>query len=160
MWLLVPPGFGADTNLAKIVVHEAFHDLQYTLLAGRAPGDPAVAPAWLGEGSAEYIAYRAIAEYRLDTLENIRRAWIARVKSSPAPLRALETYAGFAPQNSPYPLSALAIDRLTQTGGEALLVAYFETVGRGASWPDAFRTVFGKSVEAFYDEFETYRRGL
>ena len=39
-------------------------------------------------------------------------------------------------------------------------MAYFEAVGRGDSWPNAFSAAFGRSVDAFYVEFETYRRGL
>ncbi len=159
IFLYVPPsGHGGDANLTKVVVHEAFHNLQSSLL-GRGT-DPTAGPAWLIEGTAEYIAYRAIAAYGLETLENIRRMWIERVKSSPAALPSLDTYAGFLPQNSPYPLSALATDRLTADGGETLTIAYFQAVARGVAWPEAFRTTFGKSLESFYEEFETYRRGL
>jgi hypothetical protein len=39
-------------------------------------------------------------------------------------------------------------------------MAYFEAVGRGVSWPSAFSATFGRSVDAFYVEFEAYRRGL
>ena len=82
------------------------------------------------------------------------------MKSSPAPLPSLESYAGFLPQNSPYALSALAAERLTEQGGETRLIAYFEAVSRGASRSEAFSAVFGKSTEAFYAEFATYRNGL
>ena len=153
-------GFGFDANLAKIVIHEAFHNLQHVLVGGRNISDTGVSPAWLTEGIAEYIAYRTTTEYRLDSAETVRQMRIARVKNVGVPLRALETYTGFAPQNAPYPLSALAADRLAETGGETALVAYFEAIGRGMAWADAFRSAFGRAVETFYDEFETYRRGL
>ena len=160
IFFFVRAGVGDVLNLSKIVVHEAFHNLQWSLLGGRKLGEPALTPVWVTEGSAEYIAYRTIVEYGLDTLDNVRRVWIERAKTSSAPLRALETYAGFGPQNSPYPLSALAADRLTQERGETLLTAYFETLGRGVSWQEAFASVFGKGIDTFYTEFEAYRSGL
>jgi len=160
IFMYVPPsGYGGDANLTKVVVHEAFHNLQTTLLGGTI--EPTDGPVWLIEGSAEYIAYQTIATYGLDSLENIRRSRIERVKTTSAPLRSLETYAGFTPQNSPYPLSALAGERLAAAnGGETVFIAYFEAVAQGAAWSEAFRTVFGRTVDTFYAEFEAYRSGL
>ena len=54
----------------------------------------------------------------------------------------------------------LAVERLVGEGRIAKVLPYFEAVGRGESWEAAFAKVFGKSVEAFYAEFEAYRRGL
>ncbi len=56
--------------------------------------------------------------------------------------------------------SPLAVDFLLTTRSDALLVAYYEAIGRQLPWPQAFSSAFGLTVDAFYDDFETYRRGL
>jgi hypothetical protein len=54
----------------------------------------------------------------------------------------------------------LAVERLVGQASTSKLLPYFEAIGRGEPWQVAFTTVFGKSVSAFYTEFEAYRQGL
>jgi hypothetical protein len=54
----------------------------------------------------------------------------------------------------------LAVERLVGEGGAAKVLSYFEAIGRGQPWETAFATVFGKSAETFYAEFEAYRSQL
>jgi hypothetical protein len=35
--------------------------------------------------------------------------------------------------------------------------AYYEAIARGVPWPEAFAATFGRTFDAFVDEFEAYR---
>jgi hypothetical protein len=59
-----------------------------------------------------------------------------------------------------FPIMALAVDRLVGEGGVAKLLAYFTAIGRGDPWQSAFSSIFGKTIDEFYAEFDAYRRGL
>ena len=149
----------------KIMVHEAFHIMQYELAGSRALDGgpdvvPSVGPQWLTEGTAEYVGYGGIASAALIPMSQIRDQWIRRTKLTASPLRSRETSRGLFGEPEPYQISPLAVDFLLATRSDRLLVAYYEAIGRGEVWQSAFASVFGKSVETFYAEFETYRSGL
>ena len=40
------------------------------------------------------------------------------------------------------------------------LIQLFAEVGQGAEWEEAFKLVFGRTVDEFYAEFEVYRLTL
>ena len=154
-----------DATRAKILAHEAFHVMQYEFagprgLDGGFDDIPSAGPQWLVEGAAEYIGYRAIASQGLIGMGEIRAQWISRTKLTTSALRARETSRGLFAEPEPYQISPLAVDFLLAARPDALLVSYYEAIGRGETWPTAFATVFGKSIETFYEEFEAYRRGL
>jgi hypothetical protein len=143
----------------KIVAHEAFHLLQSEWVRGY-PGASNTGPMWLLEGTAEYIAFRAIADNGLVSFNDARAGWRISARTVQAPLRSLETYAGFLPESVPYHLSPLAAERLLGTTlGLPAFVSFYEAIGAGAAWRDAFLNTFGRTVDAFYDDYEAYRRG-
>jgi hypothetical protein len=143
----------APSFRTKVLVHEYFHVVQNSLF----PHDPTVppgrvraeGPAWLIEGSAEYVGLSAAGAY--DAAAAKRSA-----KSSSASLRSMETPNAFGAvaDANPYELGALAVDHLTGAPGVGSLAAFWKTIAQGARWQDAFQTAFGRSVAAFYDEFE------
>lgn len=143
--------------MAKMFVHEAFHILQRVPLGGRNLGSTGT-PSWLGEGTAEYIGTRVVVEYGLSSIL-FRETWITQTRGR-GTLRGLETEAGFVSQANAYELSALAAERLIAARGEMAILAYSDALAQGAAWPGAFRTAFGKTPDAFYEEFEAYRRTL
>ncbi len=154
-----------DATRAKILAHEAFHIMQFELagpqgLDGGPDDVPRAGPQWLVEGAAEYIGYRAIASQGLIGMSAIRAQWISRTKLTASLLRSRETSAGLFAEPEPYQISPLAVDFLLAARPDALLVAYYEAIGGGETWQSAFATVFGMSIETFYEEFEAYRRGL
>jgi hypothetical protein len=155
----------SETARVKIVAHEAFHLLQGDL-AGSArlnSGEtdvPLAGPRWLTEGSAEYFAYRVVAENRLVDFEATRARWISVVKTMSVPLSSLEVATGLRGVSGVYDLTPLAASRLVESVGEGAFIAYWEAVGRGTPWQTAFAAAFGRTVQAFYEEFEAYRRGL
>ena len=148
---------------AQILVHEAFHVLQMELAGAQAVSAgfdavPAAGPVWLEEGTATYVAYKALAALSLVRFEEFRAHWISRVRQTTSPLRLRETRRGLFIE--PYQISTLAVDFLVGTRSDARIVAYYEAIGRGEPWQAAFAAVFGKSVDTFYAEFEAYRAGL
>lgn len=157
---------GSDRASAlKIAAHEAFHVLQYELApeylwSGGIDDVRSVGPWWLLEGAPEYFAYLAVADEGLLSVAAALGRWEQAARGSPAQLRALETFRGQLSTPRAYELYALAVRQLVRDRDPRLVVAYFDAVGRGVAWPDAFVSAFGRSVEAFYGEFEAYRKGL
>ena len=150
----------------KILVHEAFHVLQEQLAGPRAlvSGDtdvPVAGPRWLSEGAAEYIAFRAVSDNGSASFEATRARWASVTKTVTGPLSSLEIATGTRALGAPvYDISPLAVARLVVSSRDSALVAYWEAIGRGVPWREAFAAAFGRSVEAFYEEFEAYRRTL
>jgi hypothetical protein len=157
----------SDTaNAKKILAKEEFMLLLYALAGPNSlnSGDddiPRAGPRWLSEGTGELSAYLAIADAGLTSMPGVRANWVQQAKSSPVTLQRLEIRRGRLEAGSnAWGIMPLAVDRLVGEGGTAKALSYFEAVGRGEPWEAAFAKVFGKSVDAFYAEFEAYRRGL
>jgi hypothetical protein len=60
----------------------------------------------------------------------------------------------------PYKLAPLAVDYLLGSTSVQRLADYYAAIGGGTPWQSAFATTFGKTIEAFYADFEAYRRTL
>jgi hypothetical protein len=94
-------------------------------------------------------------------MQVVRADWVQLTKSSPVTLQRLAIRRGQLEAGSnAWGIFPLAVERLVGEGGVAKLLPYFEAIGRGEPWEAAFATVFGKTVDTFYAEFEAYRRGL
>ena len=61
---------------------------------------------------------------------------------------------------APYKISPLAVDDLLGAIPPHKLADYYEAIGRGTPWQSAFSIAFGKTIDAFYADFESYRKGL
>lgn len=150
----------------KIAAHEAFHLLQYELVGERPLGAssldeiPPAGPWWLAEGTAEYFAYLAVVEDGAARVADVRAQWVRSTKASSATLRALATLRGQRENPAPYDIYALATELLLGGRDPKPVFTYYEAIARGVRWPEAFATTFGRSFDAFVDEFEAYRRGL
>ena len=163
-WFQQLSGAGYGSRL-KIAAHEAFHLLQYevapeNLWFGGIDDVRPLGPWWLLEGAAEYFGFLAIVEEGVLSLTNVHGQWEQRARNSAATLRSLETYRGQLNTPGAYDIYALAVRQLIRDRDPRLVMTYFEAVGRGGSWPNAFSAAFGRTVDAFYAEFEAYRRGL
>jgi hypothetical protein len=154
-----------ETTRIKITAHEAFHLLQGELAGPAALNSgetdvPVAGPRWLSEGAAELVAHRVLAENRLAAFDATRRRWVSVTKTVAAPLASAEIATGFgALGGAAYELAPLAAERLIEGIGERAFVAYWDAIGRGTPWRAAFEAAFRRSVDAFYGEFEAYRRG-
>jgi hypothetical protein len=160
-WFLNP-----QLSALKIAAHEAFHLLQYELVGERplsASGLDEIPPAgpwWLAEGTAEYFAYLAVAEDGAVRFADVRAQWVQSTKASSATLRALATLRGQRENPAPYDIYALATELLLRGREPKLVFTYYDAIARGVAWPDAFAATFGRTFDAFVDDFEAFRRGL
>jgi hypothetical protein len=113
---------------------------------------------WLFEGHAEWTAYRGIDRIGLLGIDRARAQMDRHYKAhAPTPLFALEVR-GRPPDGGMYDIGALAIDFLLRGRDPASRFAYFEAIGRGVPWRDAFAATFGLSLESFYAGFAAYRK--
>jgi hypothetical protein len=148
----------------KIIAHELFHVFQYQLDKVSVNGGddshvPPGGPVWLLEGSAETVGYRVAADRRL--VASSAAGEISRAKQISTPLSSLERYADVQIPNV-YSLFHVAVDHLVSItpAGVPALTTYFNAIGGGMAWQDAFRAAFGVSVEAYYANFAAYWAGL
>jgi hypothetical protein len=162
-----PQWFSSDpVNGKKILAKEELIILlntvagPYALSSGQ-DDIPRAGPRWLSEGTSELNGYLAIAAAGLTSMSAVRADWAQRAKSSPVTLQRLAILRGqFEAGSNAWGIMALAVERLVGEGGGPKLLSYFEAIGRGQPWETAFAAVFGKSVDAFYAEFDAYRRSL
>jgi hypothetical protein len=155
----------AHQNL-KTVVHEYFHVLQLDLTGAPPESRLAAPPQWLLEGSAEYVAYQALAWKGILGLDDVRAFNVRNVivgQPSPPSLQDLETAEQF--QSAPgavYGIGALAVELLTMEPGLGSLRDYYEAVAglKESAWWAAFKEAFGQDPDTFYEAFAAYRAAL
>jgi hemolysin type calcium-binding protein len=153
-------------NATKILAKEEFIFLLNSIAGPNSLGSgddevPRAGPRWLSEGTSESTAYSATSNAGLTNMSAVRAGWVQRTKSSPVTLERLAIRRGQLEAGSnAWGIMPLAVERLVGEGGTAKVLPYFEAIGRGEPWQEAFATVFGKSVGTFYTEFEAYRSGL
>lgn len=146
----------------KVLVHEYFHVFQNEL--SRSRGAPANqvrpdGPAWLREGSAELIAWRAVDWKGWVPFNAVRADMIRFVKGAPpVPLSSMETLQSFRmPRFPANELGVLAVEFLTRGTGIVSLARFYEDTAR-SPWPQSFEKTFGRRISDFYKEFEEYRK--
>ena len=161
-----------DVTLA----HEYFHILQARLMKGASAGARA-SPIWMTEGSATYAGALYERASRRMTADAMTRSWLDVVADAAVTLRELEQGAlSDAEYAVAYELGALAAQWLTghaaaiQAGvrhdhlpgdwGSAdtadAYIRYYRALGTADDWGAAFEHVFGITVSAFYERFESY----
>ena len=156
----------SEAELLRIAAHEAFHLFQYELAGARALGVsgldevPTAGPWWISEGTAKYFADLAVVREGVLRLEDVRGEWIRRTKVNTTSLADLATLRGQRETANPYEVYTLATELLLQNRSPTLVFAYYEAIGRGVAWRDAFASTFGRSIDTFVAEFEAYRRTL
>ena len=162
--------FDSDERLLRVIAHEYFHIIQFYGLSAFEAGVGShdvvykTGPAWLQEGSAIYVQYRTgahegLLEHGASNFAGARTWEMAQARETTAPLQSTETFAGlFAADGVGYALGFMAVDFLADNfGGLLALVSFYDEIGPGTTWQDAFWSTFGISIDEFYAEFEAYR---
>jgi hypothetical protein len=150
----------------QIAAHEAFHLFQLDLVGQQAMSVsgidqiPTAGPWWLHEGVATYFAQLAVVREGLLRLSELQQQWKRSTRSTGATLDALATLRGQQEVGGAYHIYTLATELLLSGRDPKLVFAYYEAIGRGVAWPDAFAATFGRTHAAFVQEFEAYRRTL
>ena len=134
-------------EMSYIFTHEYFHVLQKALMASYESVD-IIGTRWLLEGTAEhaqalYLEARGIATYDSRLAAAIEAARKQDV--------ALTDYA------ATYTLGPIAVDWLVQRAGATSFIELWRHIPKAPTWQDAFRDVFGLSLDEFYELFEAYR---
>jgi hypothetical protein len=152
----------------ETAVHELFHTAQNLLLGSFADNGPPdrvspYGPTWLREGSADFVGFSAVADAGVAPWPALRADMIRLMKqqSPGVSLQAVATQGGAAQNGyAAYSVGFTAVDYLAQQKGPASIVEFYRQVGQGKTWQAAFESVFGRSIDAFYAEFEQYRQTL
>ena len=160
-WIVLTQSFWPDdlstSESARgryLLTHEYFHILQRQLSNYRRAAD------WLVEGTAQWGArerHRVTDEQR--TLEEQREGYQSLITIFTPSLQSVEIKPEIGLWE--YELGWLAVDQLTTAAGPDSWVEFWRRLGFEASswgWRGAFQEVFGRSVEEFYADFETWQR--
>lgn len=162
-----PAWYGLEDGTRTIVLaHEYFHVLQNVRSGPLPPATSrdavgAAGPLWLREGGGHYAQWKigedlgaacvGVEEHRLGAMS----------ASTSVPLSHLHARARFdeAGTDEAHVVAALAVRELAETRGDASLLAFFDELGRGVAWPEAFRAAFGTDASAFEAAFDASRAG-
>lgn len=149
--------------LVQVITHEYFHVVQAKLTGPHfeEPGVPELGVRWLIEGAAEYVSALGTEKAGLGSFESAKANHERTAIYSLYPLNGLED-TGIFDDPFGYDVAFMAVDYLmppdqSRAAEIQSLLAYWTEMGKGKSWQDAFETAFGKRVDQFYAEFETYR---
>ena len=149
-------------NRRKIWAHEMFHIYQYDMsgltLSSSEGAVPPAGPRWLGEGTAEFLAWQAMEASELGAYAANRTKYVLRSKSVDTGLIEAEIQIGFSSlRGHAYPYAFLAVELLAAQAGLSSLIDYYSSLHAGTSWQAEFQNHFGMTVEDFYEIFEGHR---
>ena len=167
--LFVCTGCDPDTK-RKSTFHEYFHVLQSELAnvqenprLGAAIVHPSKVPPhgpeWLHEGTAEYLALEVASDARISRFANQLGYHSNRERGQTLLLSSMETRYGLD-EAGDYSSGIIAAKLLAETSGISSLIKFYENVGKGLPWKEAFEATFGRSINAFYSEFKEYKLNL
>ena len=151
-----------NLNREKIVMHEAFHLLQFEMQWLGHPNQDQASAHWMDEGTAEYMGWRGVANAGLVTFDAARSCMVAQANqmtSSSQNLSSMETGAGFGIPGA-YQLSMIGVDEIVSPAGMGSLMTYGTAISRGTLWQTAFQSAFGTSTTSFYFQYPSYRTSL
>lgn len=160
-WTSASPIVGGPIKEGRIhtVAHELLHLVQM-----RSGSHTYPFPFWLWEGSAHYVAAQFLGEKNIYPYQNIVSAHMKEATPMREPLESLESpefYRAGNPFADEFSLGFLATKHLTRglpNGGVKELVRFWDEVGKGTAWREAFQKTFGKSTQEFYSGFEASRQ--
>lgn len=157
-WLSKPPPFRA-----RVIGHE-YTAVMKEVRAKLHTGSPMDSigeggPRWLHTGTNEEGGFAFVKHIDPQGYKTFEEWGIWAHKNYPYPLRRMETTRGFdgVPEGNGYALSWFAVRYLAQSsGGINSTFRYYEIIGKGKSWQEAFKEAFGRDVETFYTEYEKH----
>ncbi len=134
---------GENNSGRIILMHEYFHAVQAELARGRGRD----VPGWLSEGSAIALWDELGLSY-VDQIIAMDRVSLISIDDAEDPR---------GPHD--HELGALAFQRLLRYRGDSAYFSFWQqlgsALGEDATWQAAFDHTFGRTPDAFYQEFET-----
>ena len=140
----------------KVIAHELIHGFQHRLMGTRSSWGP----TWLTEGTAEFLAYRALAEGNILPYSSARETFLESAEIVTEPLRDMEESSGFQGAGGggrAYRFIPLAMELLASHSGESSFLTYLTLRDPETAWQESFQAAFGMTVEKFYELFEAHR---
>jgi len=144
----------------EAIAHELVHLLQYQI-AGRASSKATrldrEGPVWLVEGSANvfgnFVGHGV-------SIARMRNVYLARAEELGFPkLDTLESRSALKSNISGvYKVGSFATTHLVSLHGYSSIGDYFEALGRGTAWEQAFKEAFGENPKSLYDWYNQQSR--
>lgn len=133
-----------------MAAHEVFHIVQVKSGCGCRIG-----PMWLWEGFPKLFAWMALDYAGLYDFAGARDDILQQSWSVRERLELLSDSSEFRRTENSY---ALAFEATYFLSGDSplSLINFWDAVGRGTSWQQAFSDEFGITLKRFYEEFEAY----
>ncbi len=150
VWQGIPP-----IERIQTLVHEFFHVYQNVMTEN----SDAIVPLWFTEGTAEAVGFQAVSQLGVTDQAGFYAMAAYSLTNFPVP----ETLADLAASDSltadSYPLAYIAVQYLLGSKGMSVsaLGNVYTELENGATFAQAFQTVFGESLDQFYTEFEAWR---
>jgi hypothetical protein len=145
-------GGESSWRTSKTAAHELVHVWQSDL-GGL---DSQEAPAWLVEGTAEYLSHQALAQAGIIPGAEALGYAIRNYWDSGRLLQEFEAKSDAALDE--YSTFHLAVHYLTQSRGPATLTTFWTALGDGRASEQAFIEAFDLSLPEFYSRWESYRK--
>lgn len=145
-------------ELGALITHEYMHQIQHVLtredVAGvhEGPASLVMGPEWMLEGSAEFFELRywrkRMRGFQGPSLKDLQQYYLEGAK----PISEMRL-PGSVWSTPEYRVSLLGVELLAARSGEQSIFDYWEAIGRGLSWKDAFAEAFGVSLAQFETQF-------
>lgn len=152
-------GLGLPTQRAYAMVHELFHVVQNELVgpAGNGCCNEAqslehLGPSWLVEGGAEYVAFQLLAASGWKNYDREMKHQDRLAADSGVTARQAETRGAYYSNPLAPAVGLVGTYELVGTMGPQVLPRFWQAIGAGEPWENAFEKSFGITVASFYAE--------
>lgn len=136
---------------AEAVAHEVFHIVQ-----AKSGCACRIGAEWLVEGSAEFLAWKALDYAGLVNFAEAKKSILQKSGGVSESLQLLVLPSELGRVENSYAVAFAAVDSLSGDSPFSQ-VNFWDAVGSGTYWEQAFFDEFGITIERFYEEFEAYR---
>lgn len=157
--------FGPDVPLTSyydimygVMVHEVAHHIQQELVGDvvefyqKANAEPWMGPAWMLEGHATVMERRQKESINV-YVDSLVTVWF-KAKGAKSTLSQLRK-GGRISSTEEYDVSTFAVLLLSKRFGDEAVWNYFEQIGRGFTWAEAFQNAFGLDLFNFEKVYQT-----
>ena len=159
-WSIIPHGVASVSPIAAsldrristgmLEVHEYFHGVQRVPLINKDLGPGGWPPAWVGEGSADFIQNAVVNRGDFESYRKFARdncdASCAVLSEKRIELFLTEARDGYMPEGfnrwTNYSLGSVIIEILAAVGGHESILALYEAIGSKLSFAEAFEKVY------------------
>jgi len=159
-WSIIPHGVASVSPIAAsldrristgmLEVHEYFHGVQRVPLINKDLGPGGWPPAWVGEGSADFIQNAVVNRGDFESYRKFARdncdASCAVLSEKRIELFLTEARDGYVPEGfnrwTNYSLGSVIIEILAAVGGHESILALYEAIGSKLSFAQAFEKVY------------------